>query len=143
MKVMINKFSRMAITLLLVLLAAVALVRVWSFYTESPWTRDARFSADVVAIAPDVSGLLADVKVQDNQPVKQGDVLFVVDQPRYQQALEEAQADVDYYQALVDEKKTRVGAPFTPRRAGDVARGNRTIRQCVADHTAPTGEGTG
>lgn len=105
LKVMIKKVSRIAITLVLVLLAAVALVRVWSFYTESPWTRDARFSADVVAIAPDVSGLLTDVKVQDNQPVKQGDVLFVVDQPRYQQALEQAQADVDYYQALVDEKK--------------------------------------
>ncbi|ACZ75171.1 p-hydroxybenzoic acid efflux pump subunit AaeA [Dickeya zeae] len=104
-KVIFKKFSRMAITLLLVLLAAVALVRVWSFYTESPWTRDARFSADVVAIAPDVSGLLTEVKVQDNQPVKQGDVLFVIDQPRYQQALEEAQADVGYYQALVDEKK--------------------------------------
>ncbi|AYQ46161.1 p-hydroxybenzoic acid efflux pump subunit AaeA [Dickeya solani] len=104
-KVMIKKFSRMAITLLLVLLAAVALVRVWSFYTESPWTRDARFSADVVAIAPDVSGLLTDVNVQDNQPVKQGDVLFVIDQPRYQQALEQAQADVAYYQALADEKK--------------------------------------
>lgn len=104
-KVMIKKFSRMAITLLLVLLAAVAMVRVWSFYTESPWTRDARFSADVVAIAPDVSGLLTDVNVQDNQPVKQGDVLFVIDQPRYQQALEQAQADVAYYQALADEKK--------------------------------------
>ncbi|WKV52933.1 p-hydroxybenzoic acid efflux pump subunit AaeA [Dickeya fangzhongdai] len=102
---MIKKFSRMAITLVLVLLAAVALVRVWSFYTESSWTRDARFSADVVAIAPDVSGLLTDVKVQDNQPVKQGDVLFVIDQPRYQQALEQAQADVAYYQALADEKK--------------------------------------
>ncbi|WPD77962.1 p-hydroxybenzoic acid efflux pump subunit AaeA [Dickeya fangzhongdai] len=102
---MIKKFSRMAITLVLVLLAAVALVRVWSFYTESPWTRDARFSADVVAIAPDVSGLLTDVKVQDNQAVKQGDVLFVIDQPRYQQALEQAQADVAYYQALADEKK--------------------------------------
>ncbi|QDX32077.1 p-hydroxybenzoic acid efflux pump subunit AaeA [Dickeya poaceiphila] len=102
---MIKKFSHLAITLLLVLLAVVALVRVWSFYTESPWTRDARFSADVVAIAPDVSGLLTDVKVQDNQPVKRGDVLFVIDQPRYQQALDQAQADVDYYQALADEKK--------------------------------------
>ncbi|MBP2847493.1 p-hydroxybenzoic acid efflux pump subunit AaeA [Dickeya oryzae] len=104
-KVIFKKFSRMTITLLLVLLAAVALVRVWSFYTESPWTRDARFSADVVAIAPDVSGLLTEVKVQDNQLVKQGDVLFVIDQPRYQQAVEQAQADVSYYQALADEKR--------------------------------------
>ncbi|SLM61471.1 p-hydroxybenzoic acid efflux pump subunit AaeA [Dickeya aquatica] len=104
-RVMIKKLSRVTITLLLVLVAAVALVRVWSFYTESPWTRDARFSADVVAIATDVSGLLTQVNVQDNQPVKQGDVLFVIDPPRYQQALEQAQADVAYYQALADEKR--------------------------------------
>lgn len=104
-RVMIKKLSRVTITLLLVLAATVALVRVWSFYTESPWTRDARFSADVVAIAPDVSGLLTQVNVQDNQQVKQGDVLFVIDPPRYQQALEQAQADVAYYQALADEKR--------------------------------------
>ncbi|MGM3172779.1 p-hydroxybenzoic acid efflux pump subunit AaeA [Dickeya lacustris] len=103
--VIIKKLSRVTITLLLVLAAAIALVRVWSFYTESPWTRDARFSADVVAIAPDVSGLLTQVNVQDNQQVKQGDVLFVIDPPRYQQALEQAQADVAYYQALADEKR--------------------------------------
>ncbi|MBG6246946.1 p-hydroxybenzoic acid efflux pump subunit AaeA [Candidatus Symbiopectobacterium endolongispinus] len=81
------------------------LLRVWAFYTESPWTRDAKFSADVVAIAPDVSGLLTEVLVHDNQQVKKGDVLFVVDPPRFQQA----QADVDYYLALVNEKRRESG----------------------------------
>ncbi|ACS87425.1 p-hydroxybenzoic acid efflux pump subunit AaeA [Musicola paradisiaca] len=105
LNIITKKLSRVAMTLIVVAAAAVALVKVWSFYTESPWTRDAKFTADVVAIAPDVSGLLTSVRVQDNQPVQQGDVLFVVDQPRYQQALEEAQADVSYYQALAEEKK--------------------------------------
>ncbi len=104
MKTVVTKIIRIAITLLLVLFAAVAIFRAWVFYTESPWTRDAKFTADVVAIAPDVSGLLTDVRVTDNQLVKQGQVLFVVDRPRYQQALGEAQADVDYYQALAAEK---------------------------------------
>ncbi len=48
----------------------------------------------MVAIAPDVSGLLTDVPVVDNQLVKKGQVLFVVDRPRYEQALAEASADV-------------------------------------------------
>lgn len=105
MKTLLIKIIRIAITLLLVLLGIVAVFKVWMFYTESPWTRDAKFSADVVAIAPDVSGLLTDVPVVDNQLVAKGQTLFVIDQPRYQQALDQANADVAYYQALVSEKK--------------------------------------
>lgn len=109
LSLMTKKLLRVGITLLVLLAALVALLRVWAFYTESPWTRDAKFTADVVAIAPDVSGLLTEVRVQDNQLVKKDDVLFVIDPPRYQQAEAEAQADVDYYQALVNEKRRESG----------------------------------
>ncbi|WP_410932952.1 biotin/lipoyl-binding protein, partial [Pseudomonas sp. SIMBA_067] len=74
-------------TVVLVILAFIAIFNAWGYYTESPWTRDARFSADVVAIAPDVSGLITQVNVHDNQLVKKGQVLFTIDQPRYQKAL--------------------------------------------------------
>nr|WP_281434574.1 p-hydroxybenzoic acid efflux pump subunit AaeA [Erwinia phyllosphaerae] len=104
-KALTRKISRFAITLILVAIAVVGIFHVWVYYTESPWTRDAKFTADVVAIAPDVSGLITDVRVRDNQLVKKDQVLFVVDQPRYQQALNEAEADVAYYQALVSEKR--------------------------------------
>jgi len=104
-KALIKKIARYAITLLLVVIAVVIIFRAWVFYTESPWTRDARFSADVVAISPDVTGLITDVPVHDNQLVKKGDTLFVVDRPRYQKALDQAEADVAYYQALVSEKR--------------------------------------
>ncbi|GAB81578.1 p-hydroxybenzoic acid efflux pump subunit AaeA [Shimwellia blattae DSM 4481 = NBRC 105725] len=96
---------RTAITLLMVVLAFIAIFRIWVFYTESPWTRDARFSADVVAIAPDVAGLITSVDVRDNQLVKKGQTLFTIDQPRYVQALAEAEADVAYYSTLADEKR--------------------------------------
>ena len=109
MKTLTRKMTRTAITLLLVLLAFIAIFRAWVFYTESPWTRDARFTADVVAIAPDVSGLITAVNVHDNQLVKKDQVLFTIDQPRYQKALEEAQADVAYYQALASEKRREAG----------------------------------
>ncbi|EIB97242.1 MULTISPECIES: p-hydroxybenzoic acid efflux pump subunit AaeA [Pantoea] len=109
MKALIRKIARYAITLLLVIIAVVIIFRAWVFYTESPWTRDARFAADVVAISPDVTGLITDVPVHDNQLVKKGDTLFVVDRPRYQKALEQAQADVEYYQALVSEKRREAG----------------------------------
>ncbi|KNC93939.1 p-hydroxybenzoic acid efflux pump subunit AaeA [Trabulsiella odontotermitis] len=109
MKTLTRKISRTAITLILVILAFMAIFRAWVYYTESPWTRDARFSADVVAIAPDVAGLITEVNVKDNQLVKKNQVLFVIDQPRYQKALEEAEADVAYYQALANEKRREAG----------------------------------
>ncbi|WP_313589762.1 p-hydroxybenzoic acid efflux pump subunit AaeA [Pantoea septica] len=105
MKSLIRKIARYAITILLVIIAIVIIFRAWVFYTESPWTRDAKFAADVVAISPDVTGLITDVPVHDNQLVKKDDTLFVVDRPRYQKALDQAQADVEYYQALVSEKR--------------------------------------
>ena len=105
MKALIRKTSRVAITVVLVIVAAVLIFRAWAFYTESPWTRDAKFTADVVAIAPDVSGLITDVRVHDNQLVEKDQVLFVIDQPRYQKALAEAEADVEYYQAVLAEKR--------------------------------------
>lgn len=109
MKTLTRTLSRTAITLVLVILAFIAIFRAWVYYTESPWTRDARFSADVVAIAPDVAGLVTAVNVHDNQLVKKGQVLFTIDQPRYQKALEEAEADVAYYDALADEKRREAG----------------------------------
>ncbi|MFZ1875209.1 MAG: p-hydroxybenzoic acid efflux pump subunit AaeA [Chania sp.] len=109
MKTFSIQITRIAITLIFVVLAAIAVFKSWSFYTESPWTRDAKFTADVVAIAPDVSGLLTEIPVTDNQLVKKGQILFVIDQPRYQQALAQANADVAYYQALAEEKKREAG----------------------------------
>lgn len=66
----------------------------------------------MVAIAPDVTGLLTDVPLVDNQLVKKGQVLLVIDQPRYQQALAEANADVAYYQTLAAEKEGRRAVVF-------------------------------
>ncbi|POT55061.1 p-hydroxybenzoic acid efflux pump subunit AaeA [Citrobacter amalonaticus] len=109
MKTLTRKISRTAITVIFVILAFIAIFRAWVYYTESPWTRDARFSADVVAIAPDVAGLITNVNVHDNQLVKKDQVLFTIDQPRYKKALEEAEADVAYYQVLSQEKRQEAG----------------------------------
>ena len=109
MKILVRNITRPAITLVLVVLACIAIFRAWVFYTESPWTRDARFSADIIAIAPDVSGLISEVNVVDNQKVKKDQVLFTIDRERYQKALTEAQADAAYYQAQVSERRREAG----------------------------------
>ncbi|GAC1620112.1 MAG: HlyD family secretion protein [Nevskia sp.] len=74
--------------------AVVVGLALWRHYLYSPWTRDGRIKADVVSVAPDVSGLVTEVPVRENQPVRRGDVLLRIDRQRYQLALAQAEAAV-------------------------------------------------
>lgn len=86
---------RVAATLAMVVLALIVGSSLWDYYLDAPWTRDGRVRADVVAVAPDVSGLVTEVLVSDNQDVRHGDVLFRVDPQRYEIALRQAEAAVE------------------------------------------------
>ncbi|MEN0106864.1 MAG: HlyD family secretion protein [Pseudomonas sp.] len=90
---------RVVITLCLVAVAIWAGYDLWRYYMLSPWTRDARIRADVVVIAPDLSGWVVELKVHDNQQVKAGDLLLSLDRERYQAALDKAQAVANTRQA--------------------------------------------
>ncbi|GAD61219.1 efflux RND transporter periplasmic adaptor subunit [Aquipseudomonas alcaligenes] len=87
-----QSIPRIVVTLAVVLLALLAGWWLWHFYMIAPWTRDARVRADVVTIAPDVSGWVVELKVRDNQQVKAGDLLMSIDRERYQAALDKARA---------------------------------------------------
>ncbi|MDR3457338.1 MAG: HlyD family secretion protein [Verrucomicrobiae bacterium] len=92
MKTLPQSWVRILVTLATVTAAVVVGWFLWDYYLNQPWTRDGRVCADVVRIAPDVSGLVSEVLVQDNQPVHQGDVLFRVDQARFTLALQQSEA---------------------------------------------------
>ena len=86
------RVARPVLTLLVVLAALWAASRLWDHYELAPWTRDGRVRANVVQIAPDVSGLVTAVPVQDNQPVAAGALLFEVDRARYTLAQRQAES---------------------------------------------------
>lgn len=88
----VAKLFRLILTLLLVGAALWAGKTGWDHYMASPWTRDGRVKADVVTIGADVAGVVTSVRVHDNQLVQKGDVLFVVDDERYRNALASAEA---------------------------------------------------
>jgi len=85
---------RVVVTLCLVAVAIFAGYHLWQYYMLTPWTRDARIRADVVIVAPDVSGWVREPKVADNQQVKAGELLLSIDRERFEAALEKAQAVV-------------------------------------------------
>ncbi|CAM5506247.1 Inner membrane protein yibH OS=Afipia felis OX=1035 GN=yibH PE=3 SV=1 [Afipia felis] len=96
---------RLFVTLTTLAVAMVAGWFLWRTYEDSPWTRDARVRANVVQVTPDVSGVVIDVRIKDNQSVKVGDVLFVIDQARFQLALANAEAALAGAQSLRDQRQ--------------------------------------
>jgi RND family efflux transporter MFP subunit len=89
---MFQRIARITLTLGIAAVATYVGYMLWNRYIDAPWTRDGRVRADIIAVSPDVAGIVTDVPVIDDQEIHKGDVLFVVDTARYQVALEEAQA---------------------------------------------------
>ncbi|MDP9648815.1 HlyD family efflux transporter periplasmic adaptor subunit [Paraburkholderia caledonica] len=125
----INKQSILrAVFTLTALAVAVVLVRLlWLDYMFSPWTRDGRVRANVVQVATDVSGLVAEVRVKDNQWVRKGDILFILDSARFHYALAQADADLLRAEAQVAQAKAQMAASessFAMKRAQAARRAN-------------------
>ena len=93
---------RLLVTFLIVAAAIAAGAWLWHYYLYTPWTRDARIRADVITIAPDVPGRVETLAVADNASVEAGDVLFTLDDARYQAALDKAEAVVADRQATLE-----------------------------------------
>lgn len=87
-------------TLLLVALILFAMQALWQRYQVEPITRDGKIRADIVHVATDVAGLINEVRVHDNEFVRKGQVLVVMDRPRYELALDQAEAALASQQAI-------------------------------------------
>lgn len=86
---------------LVILVGTVALsLLVWQIIERHPRTDDAVARANVVGIAPRVSGQILKLSIVDNQAVNEGDVLFEIDPEDYELALKKAKADL----AMLDQQ---------------------------------------
>lgn len=64
----------------------------YKVYIQNPWTRDAQVRTQVIQVAPRVSGMVTKIYVTDNQEVKKGDLLFEIDDSKYQFKVLQAKA---------------------------------------------------
>src|SRR5262245_35479497 len=120
--------------------AAIAVVVTLMQWTTRPQTDDATVRANFVGIAPQVSGHIVELRVRDNQQVREGDLLFVVDPRPYEIALARARAALALTHkevqglrrgvATADAAITRAGAQLNAS-AADVTR--READPVVAD----------
>lgn len=118
--------GRFLVTMIALAAGCVLAWRLWQHYEVEPWTRDGRVKANVVQVAPDVTGQVTAVLVRDNQPVKAGQVLFEIDRARFELALRQAQAV---------EQEQRVAL----EQARKEARRNTALRELVAAETREQG----
>src|ERR1700745_2569194 len=89
-----GKFIRKITSLIIVAGAVLITLYVWGIIERHPRTDDATARANVVGIAPRVGGQILKLNVQDNQAVKEGDVLFEIDPEDYRLVLEKAKAEL-------------------------------------------------
>ena len=82
--------------------AAIAMVVTLLQWETRPQTDDATVRANFVGIAPQVNGHIVELHVRDNQQVKEGDLLFLIDPRPYEIALERARATLLLTRTEVD-----------------------------------------
>lgn len=115
------------LTLAAVAAALVVSVHLWEYYMEEPWTRDGRVHADIIQIAPDVSGLVTELRVRDNDKVARGQALFVIDRKRFELAAQKAEATVKERRAQLDQARRE-------------ARRNKSLKDLIAAETIEEGD---
>jgi multidrug efflux system membrane fusion protein len=59
-----------------------------------PETDDAVVTADIIGVVPQVSGTITELHVKDNQRVKQGDLLLIIDPRPYEFAVQRARGEL-------------------------------------------------
>jgi RND family efflux transporter MFP subunit len=72
---LLRKASTAGIAVVAVLIALVT----WDHYNAGPWTRDGRVRVQVASVAPQISGQITELRIVDNQFVRKGDLLYVID----------------------------------------------------------------
>jgi multidrug resistance efflux pump len=77
---------KVATATLAVAAVLVALVT-WDHYNAGPWTRDGRVRVHVASVAPQISGQIRELRIADNQFVRKGDILYVIEPFDFEAAL--------------------------------------------------------
>jgi multidrug efflux system membrane fusion protein len=114
-----------------VILAVVAVSRI----VQHPQTDDAIVMADTIGVVPQVSGTIVELHVVDNQAVKKGDLLFVIDPRPYELAVKRARAELAALDGEIEVTQRRIEGQ---RSAFDAAKAAVQSMEAQAKNAADT-----
>ncbi len=93
----------------IVVIVMVIVALVWWFMTRNEETTDDAFTdGDTVTIAPKASGYVTDLRIKDNQQVKKGDLLLVIDPRDATAQRDQAQAQLGLAQAQLHQAQAQL-----------------------------------
>jgi multidrug efflux system membrane fusion protein len=102
---------------------------------QRPRTDDAYLQADLVHLAPDVSGRIVELDVRDNQAVRKGDVLFRIDPEPYRMRADQARAAVQGLEAKLALTADQVAAQTSKAGAAASGIGSAEAQRALASST--------
>jgi membrane fusion protein, multidrug efflux system len=82
---------------------------VWYIFTGRVTTDDAQVDCHITAVAPQVPGYVVNLLINDNTPVKVGDLLVQIDPREYEAEVEQAKANLDFCEAQANSAKIQIG----------------------------------
>jgi membrane fusion protein (multidrug efflux system) len=128
-----------AVVAVVAVLAIIEGVRYYGYASTHTGTDDAYVTSDVIQIAPQVSGTVIKVFVKENDRVKAGQVLAKIDPSTFQQAVDQAQANLDL--AIAQQHAAETGTTLTQAQGnaqiesarGVIEQSNAGVSSAVAD----------
>ncbi len=100
-----------------------------------PRTDDAFLQADLVHMAPDVSGRVVDLHVQDDQLVRRGDLLFTIDSQPYRLRVAQAAAEVRELEGKLGVTGDQVASETSKAAAANTGIGTAKAQLALATST--------
>jgi membrane fusion protein, multidrug efflux system len=142
-----TKFGRLpgAVASAAIVIAAAALGLMVLYHVNFyPRTDDAEILANFIGIAPQVEGPILHLNVRDNQLVKQGDLLYEIDDRPYRYALERAVSEQAALEGQIGDEQRKIAALVSAvsvsqaniqSSEADVTRSSSVVDQARADVT--------
>jgi membrane fusion protein (multidrug efflux system) len=100
----LNPFVKGAIVGVIVLIAVA-----WYIFTGRVSTDDAQVDCHITAMAPQVPGYVVNLYIDDNTPVKEGEILVQIDPRTYEAEVEQAKANLDFAEAQANSAQIQIG----------------------------------
>src|SRR6202522_4138680 len=100
----LNPFAKGAIVAVLLLLLVA-----WYVFTGRVSTDDAQVDCHITAMAPQVPGYVVNLLINDNTPVKEGDLLVQIDPREYEAEVAQAKANLEFAEAQANSAQIQIG----------------------------------
>ena len=99
----LSPFAKGAFVAVLILLAVA-----WYIFAGRVSTDDAQVDCHITAVAPQVPGYVVQLFINDNTPVKEGDLMVQIDARPYEAEVEQAKANLDFAEAQANSAKLQI-----------------------------------